>query len=472
MGLNLRSGTSGLTRENEQGPQPVVGKANGQAQKLNVKTELAETQVMDKEEAQASPECPSPELVQATASPAPTETAVETIATASPAPAETAVATIATDYLIDQFKNEGSLTREEVMATLAESALVRDWAKRLISKYQPEEPEKPRPVSLPLAKSVGIPKLIQSEHALMDSIRHCMAYTNDLTEPQFLNAVYLDKLAARLARLLEMQGGADLKALFRFTHVSRSSYDKTAGADDEETVWEHDDSIVHELREAIGLANKLYEARGGSKGGLTMRDIIRQHAAAAMQTAWAILSLIATATEEAFQRDAKWGAAVITTEQLVWHASRAQFGECHMIAQLQGWLVDAKGPRVRDLGARLHTLRRILYPTGTAELQDADSFATYGLAQIDRLELETWPRWNSIAPEDPKVPAEEGDDNKELEAGETDFLPPKRQRTLSLSAPGPSSKAGPKSNPVIDRMVRNLMEDQESALADDYSQYY
>jgi hypothetical protein len=462
MGLNLRSGTSGLTREDEQGPQPILGKAKEQTPTLNVKTERAEVQIAGKEEAQASLECPNPELVQATASPAPTETAVATIAT-TPVTAE---------YLIDQFKNEGSLTREEVMITLAESALVRDWAKRLISKYQPEEPVKPRPITLPLAKSVGTPAFIQSEHTLMDSMQHFMSSTNDLTEPQFLNAVYLDKLAARIARLLEMQGGADLKALFRFTHVSRSSYDKTAGVDDEETVWEHDDSIVHELREAIGLANKLYEARGGAKGGLTMRDIVRQHAAAAMHKAWAILSLIATATEEAFQRDAKWGAVVRATEQLIWHTSRAQFGECHMVAQLQGWLVDAKGPRVRDLGARLVTLRRILYPTGTAELQDADSFATYGLAQIDRLELEKWPLWKIGAVEDLKVPAEEGDDNEDVGAGETDFLPPKRQRTLELAAPGPSSKAGPKSNPVIDRMVRNLMEDQESALADDYSQYY
>ena len=112
-----------------------------------------------------------------------------------------------------------------------------------------------------------------------------------------------------------------------------------------------------------------------------------------------------------------------------------------------------------------------MFPTGTAELQDADSFATYGLASIDRKELETWPLWKGAPKAAATAHPEKGEVDIAMEV-EEDFLPPKRQRSADPAAPGPSSRTGTKTNPIIDRMVQHMMEDQDAALADDYSQYY
>ena len=50
-----------------------------------------------------------------------------------------------------------------------------------------------------------------------------------------------------------------------------------------------------------------------------------------------------------------------------------------------------------------------------------------------------------------------------------DFLPQKRPYPTSEGTSGIPQK---RSNPVVDRLVRNMLEDQKGALDDDFSQYF
>lgn len=366
--------------------------------------------------------------------------------------------------VMEQIAKNGPITSEKAMQTLAMSLKVRDWAKKLLQAVNESEgsSEKSKPATPPSRRT--------TEAEVVQAIKDILDDSEDLSAEAHLTHPSLDRLALLIGRALELQGGTDLRLLFRFNVSSLASY--FAAGDDLEgqTVIERDDGIVYELREAANLVKTLHEGRGTANAGLTMRDITRLHASAAMKEAWAVLSGMATTAEGVFDQKNRWSAIVRTVESFTWHAERAGFREYHRLETLRCWLADAKGPRVSDLPTRLTNLRNLLFPLGTKETQGLESYEQYGLAILDTLSFENWetPNALSAAESNPATPVSLP--ALEEASEDDDSPPPAKKAKQKKNAGGPSSSATV-SNPIIDRLVRNMMADQQAALNDSFEYF-
>ena len=260
-----------------------------------------------------------------------------------------------------------------------------------------------------------------------------------------------------------------MRLLFRFNVTSLASYFTSGPESEEQTVIKRNDGIISELREAVELVYNLHKGRGSANGGLTMRDIARMHASAAMTKVWTVLSTLATSAEEVFDRDNRWKSIVRTVDSFAWHAARAGFEDFHRLSVLRSWLADAKGPRIHDIGTRLLNLRSALFPTGTMEVQDPDSYEAYGLLEIDDLTFENWEARGVLPVTNPKpldlaaITRDEDDTDARVS------VPPTKKARREASEPGSAATV---TNAVIDRLVTNLMTDERSALQDDISLYF
>ena len=289
-----------------------------------------------------------------------------------------------TAMVMEEIVKDGPITTNKALSTLAMSIKVREWAKKLLASVESEDSDSGKSK---LAKRTS-PR--ETEEEVVQAIRDIMEDTDNLNDDDGLTHPVLDKLAILISKALEIQGGAKLRLLFRFNVTSLASYFTSGPESEEQTVIKKNDGIISELREAVELVYNLHKGRGSANGGLTMRDIVRMHASAAMTMAWTVLATLATSSEEAFDRDNRWKSIVRTVDNFTWHASRAGFEEFHRLTVLRSWLADAKGPRMQDIATRLLNLRSALFPTGTMEVQDPDSYETYGLLEIDDLTFENW----------------------------------------------------------------------------------
>ncbi len=415
----LRSGTSGLVKTEQPPPAPVEEQVKG----------LTEPPLVETEENSSA-----------------TLTAAESTA-----------------KVMEEIAKNGPLTTSKALSTLAMSMKVRQWAKRLLEAVEDtgtsfEEPKPPKTASLR-----------ETESELVQAINNIMEDTGNLNDDDELTHPVLDRLALLISKALDLQGGAKLRLLFRFSITSLASYYTNGPEGEERTAISKNDGITNELRGAVDLVNKLYKGRGSANGGLTMRDIVRMQASSAMEMAWVVLSTLATSVDAAFDRDNRWKSIVGAVENYVWHACKAGFEDFHRITMLRSWLADAKGPRLQDVATRLLNLRSALFPTGTMEVQDPDSYEAYGLQELDDLTFENWefqaarPLVNHRTLDLATITGEDDDADARVSA------PPTKKARHVTGEPGPS---GMVTNKVIDRLVSNLMTDEESALRDDYSLYF
>ena len=415
----LRSGTSGLVKTEQPSPTPVEEQAKG----------LTEPPLADMEEDSAG----------------------------------TLSAAESTAKVMEEIAKNGPLTTSKALSTLAMSMKVRQWAKRLLEAVEDTDSSAEKP------KSPKTASLRETESELVQAIKGIMEDTNNLNDDDELTHPVLDRLALLIGKALDLQGGTKLRLLFRFNTTSLASYYTNGPEAEEQTIISKNDGITNELRGAVDLVNKLYKGRGSANGGLTMRDIVRMHASSAMEMAWVVLPTLATAVDAALDRDNRWKSIVRAVENYVWHASKAGFEDFHRIAMLRSWLADAKGPRLQDVATRLLNLRSALFPTGTMEVQDPDSYEAYGLQELDDLTFENWEFQATRPLENHKnldlatITREDEDADARVSA------PPTKKARHETGEPGPS---GMVTNKVIDRLVRNLMTDEESALRDDYSLYF
>ncbi|CBY38191.1 unnamed protein product [Oikopleura dioica] len=369
----------------------------------------------------------------------------------------------ATANVMEEIVKDGPITTKEALSTLAMSLKVRQWAKRLLETVEDTGP------SLEAPKPPKTASLRETESELVQAIKDIMEDSDNLNDDDELTHPVLDRLALLISRVLELQGGTKLRLLFRFNVTSLASYYTNGPESEEQTIIRKNDGITNELRDSVGLVNKLYKGRGSANGGLTMRDIVSMHASAAMEMAWTVLSTLTTSVDVAFDRDNRWKSIVRAVENYVWHSCKAGFEDFHRIAMLRSWLADAKGPRLQDVATRLLNLRSALFPTGTMEVQDPDSYDAYGLQELDDLTFENWERQatrpleNHRALDLATITRDDDDADARVSA------PPAKKARHETGEPGPS---GLVSNTVIDRLVRNLMTDEESALRDDYSLYF
>jgi hypothetical protein len=429
---NLRSGLSGITATQE----PVVPLMDSPMQKPAPQNDS------DVEERSLESEPASPE---------PTESC-------------TAIAVTQEIDLVELIQKQGPITSEEVLTTLAESEEVRKWALRLTAKFQ-----KPKRELSQETKSILAPPKVSSEASLVAQITQIMELSEDLTTGELLTRSQLNKLELLTSKSFEFQGGTALRTLFKFLLTPRAAHFPKGDKEDTDDTISKNERRVIELREAAQLSIRLFARRPTGNGGLSMRDIVKLHAEVAMSKAWQILATFGTTADAVYDQSGRWTTLVKDIEIILWHTDRIDFSEFFTTQKLKTWLIDAKGPRLQDIPARLSSLRKLLFPTGTMEVQDPETYDSYGLEILDELTFDNWnPNKTPAEPEEIAKDCEHIPKKRGLDlATEMGIRPTKKPRQIESVPTGPN-----KTNPVIDQLVQDLLNEQSRALEDDLSNFY
>ena len=361
--------------------------------------------------------------------------------------------------LIELIQNKGPITSDEVLTTLAKSLEVQQWAKRLTAIF-----EKPKPELSQETKSVLAPPKTTSEAALLAQITQILELSEDLTKKDFLTRTQLNKLELLISKAFDYQGGMALRTTFKFLLTPRAGYFPNGDMEDTDEPIPENERRVIELREAAQLSTKLFARRQTGNGGLSMRDITKLHAEVTMSKAWQILGILGTTADAVYDQSGRWTTLIRDIEVLVWHAERIQFAEFFTLQKLKTWLIDAKGPRLEDIPARLTSLRKLLFPR-VLEVQDPESYEAYGLEILDEISFQNWKLAHpipNIAEERVHTPK-----NRDTDLATTmGVRPGKRPRT---EAPTDSDT---KLNPALNQLVADIIADQNRALEDDVTSYY
>jgi len=362
--------------------------------------------------------------------------------------------------LVELIKNKGPITSDEVLATLAKSQDVREWAKRLTANF-----EKPKKELSQETRSILAPPKTSSEAALLAQITQIMELSDDLTKKELLTRTQLNKLELLLSKAFDYQGGTALRTAFKFLLTPRAAYFPNGDMEDTDEPIPGNERRVTELREAAQLSTRLFAGRQTGNGGLSMRDIIKLHADVTMTKAWQILGTLGTTADAVYDQHGRWTTLIRNVEILIWHAERINFADFFTLQKLKTWLIDAKGPRLEDIPARLTSLRNMLFPRATMEVQDPESYESYGLEILDEISFQNWNLVHTKPDMVEKRVHAPQDQDPDL-AMAVGVRPGKRPRTEKPT--GSNSKL----NPVLDQLVADILADQDKAFEDDISSYY
>jgi hypothetical protein len=199
-----------------------------------------------------------------------------------------------------------------------------------------------------------------------------------------LSLAVVDDALMEVARVMQNLGGQTVKRLFRFAVTSTASHFPANWDRSAALRFKHSDTILCELRAALGLVAKLERPRGPANGGLVLANILELHAESAMQAAWRILADTCLTVKHG-PRDYWWPGIVQNVRRFSFHARSVLGDEYALLVKLEGWLMDNTSPRsdLNPPGDKLMSLRDIIFPTDPAELGGEESFDAYGLRELD-----------------------------------------------------------------------------------------